>query len=72
MRIIEQEEITIDSKIRRFFKAILKVVMPLVFPILLFNSSIGKLFKTNVLGQTEGFRPNIKFKDIAGMGNAKI
>lgn len=44
----------------------------MIFPILLFNSSLGKIFKSKVLGQTDGFRPNIKFKDIAGMGNAKI
>jgi hypothetical protein len=61
-----------DSKIRRFFSAINKVILPLIFPILLFNSSLGKIFKSKVLGQTEGFRPTIKFKDIAGMGNAKI
>jgi len=30
------------------------------------------MFKSKVLGQTDGFRPNIKFKDIAGLGNSKI
>jgi len=56
----------------RFFTAVNKVILPLIFPILLFNSSLGKIFKSKVLGQTDGFRPNIKFKDIAGLGNSKI
>lgn len=71
-KIIEKEEETFDEKFKRFFTAINKVILPLLFPILLFNSSVGKVFKTKVLGQTEGFRPDIKFKDIAGLGNAKI
>lgn len=48
------------------------MVLPLIVPFLLFNSSIGKVFKTKFLGQNDSFRPTIKFKDIAGLGNAKI
>lgn len=44
-----------------------------MFPILLYNSSMGKIFKNKFLGQVnEASRPNIHFKDIAGLGNAKI
>lgn len=47
--------------------------MPLLFPILLFNSRLGMVFKTKVLGQSETVtKPNVLFKDIAGLGNAKI
>ena len=61
-----------DYEAKRFFSSVNKVILPLIFPILLFNSSIGKVFKSKVLGQNDGFRPNIKFKDIAGLGNSKI
>jgi hypothetical protein len=33
---------------------------------------MGKIFKSKILGQNDGFRPNVFFKDIAGLGNAKI
>ncbi len=52
---------------------IIKVTLPLLFPILLFNSRLGMIFKTKVLGQAETMsKPNVLFKDIAGLGNAKI
>ena len=52
---------------------IIKVTLPLLFPILLFNSRLGMIFKTKVLGQAETrSKPNVLFKDIAGLGNAKI
>ena len=72
VRIIEKDEMYPDHEFKRFFEAVNKVILPLIFPVLLFNSSIGKVFKTKVLGQMEGFRPEVKFKDIAGLGNAKI
>lgn len=72
VKIIEKEETIFDYEAKRFFSSINKVILPLIFPILLFNSSIGKVFKSKVLGQNEGYRPNIKFKDIAGLGNSKI
>jgi hypothetical protein len=46
--------------------------MPLFFPLLLMNSSYGKIFKSNFLKQNDAFRPTVKFNDIAGLGNAKI
>ena len=47
--------------------------MPMLFPILLYRSKLGNMFKTNVMGQTDALtRPNVLFKDIAGLGNAKI
>ena len=72
VKIIEQDETSFDFEVKRFFDSVSKIILPLIFPILLFNSSIGKIFKSKVLGQMDGFRPNIKFKDIAGLGNAKI
>lgn len=69
---MEREESLLDKQFIRLIKNINLLVLPLVFPLLLYNSSVGKMFKTKVLGQNEGFRPNIKFKDIAGLGNAKI
>jgi ATP-dependent Zn protease len=72
VKIIEQDQPNPTQEFIRFFNAVNKVVLPLIFPILLFNSSIGKVFKSKVLGQMEGYRPDVKFKDIAGLGNAKI
>lgn len=72
VKIIERDVVPIDEEIRRFFTSINSLVIPLFFPLLLMNSSIGKMFRSKVLGQADGFRPNIKFKDIAGLGNAKI
>ena len=52
---------------------VIKVTMPLLFPFLLFNSRLGMIFKTKILGQAETMtKPNVLFKDIAGLGNAKI
>jgi len=72
VKILEQDYIPFDKELKRFFSTVNKVILPLLFPILLFNSSLGKIFKSNVLGQAEAFRPTIKFKDVAGLGNAKI
>lgn len=72
-RIIEKEVIYIDIMIKRFFSTLNKLILPLMLPILLYNSSMGRVFQTKFLGQmTEGKRPNVLFKDIAGLGNAKI
>lgn len=43
-----------------------------MFPFLLYNSSMGKIFQSKFFGQLDGLRPNIFFNDIAGLGNAKI
>ena len=72
VQIIEKNDFVIDKEFNKFAKAVMGVLMPLVFPILLYKSSTGKLFKNMFLGQNDGFRPTIKFKDIAGLGNAKI
>lgn len=72
VKIIEQDFTPVDKEFKRFFSTVNKIVLPLLFPILLYNSSAGKIFKSKVLGQTDAFRPNIKFKDVAGLGNAKI
>lgn len=59
--------------IKRFFTTLNKLVLPLMLPILLYNSSVGRIFQNKFLGQmAEGKRPNVMFKDIAGLGNAKI
>lgn len=59
--------------IKRFFSTLNKLILPLMLPILLYNSSMGKMFQNKFLGQmTEGKRPHVLFKDIAGLGNAKI
>ena len=72
IKIMEQDFTPVDVEVKRFFSTINKIILPLLFPILLFNSSVGKIFKSKVLGQTEAFRPTIKFKDVAGLGNSKI
>lgn len=72
VKIMEKDETYLDSEFVRAIEAANRIFLPLLFPALLYNSSIGKVFKTKVLGQTEGFRPDVKFKDIAGLGNAKI
>lgn len=52
---------------------IAKLVTPLFIPIFLFRSSMAMVFKNKVLNQMENLtRPNVKFTDIAGLGNAKI
>jgi len=72
-RIIEKEVIYFDIMIKRFFSTLNKLILPLMLPILLYNSSMGRMFQNKFLGQmTEGKRPNVLFKDIAGLGNAKI
>jgi len=59
--------------IKRFFSTLNKLILPLMLPILLYNSSMGRIFQNKFLGQmAEGKRPNVLFKDIAGLGNAKI
>lgn len=58
---------------KKFFSTLNKIILPLMLPILLYNSSMGKMFQTKFLGQmTDASRPNVHFKDIAGLGNAKI
>ena len=50
-----------------------KVLLPLLLPVLIFSSSMGKVFKRQILGHSEGMaKPSTLFKDIAGLGNAKI
>lgn len=62
-----------NQKLKRYIVFGVKVLSPLLIPVLLFRSSLGKIFTSNVLKQTEGInRPNVKFTDIAGLGNAKI
>lgn len=58
---------------KRIIKTFIKLALPVIFPILLFNSRLGMIFKSKVLGQTDTLtRPTVLFKDIAGLGNAKI
>ncbi len=72
-KIIEKEVIYFDIMVKRFFTTLNKLILPLMLPILLYNSSVGKIFQTKFFGQmAEGKRPNVLFKDIAGLGNAKI
>jgi hypothetical protein len=71
-KIIEREVIAVDVFLKRHFSLFVKVIIPLMFPFLLFNSSMGKIFQNKFFGQLDGLRPNIFFNDIAGLGNAKI
>jgi len=64
--------VVIDLIIKKFFGVLVKIGLPLMIPFLLYNSSMGMIFKSKVLGQLDGARPNVFFKDIAGLGNAKI
>ena len=48
------------------------MILPIIFPVLLLRSSAGKVFQSKVIRTNEGFRPDVKFTDIAGLGNAKI
>ena len=52
VKVVEQDDSPIDNQLKRFFATFNKLVLPLLFPILLFNSSLGKVFKSKVLGQT--------------------
>lgn len=62
-----------NQKAKRYVSMVVKIISALIIPILLYRSSLGKFFTSNVLKQTEGAnRPNIGFNDIAGLGNAKI
>jgi hypothetical protein len=58
--------------IKRFFTTLNKIILPLLLPVLLYNSGMAKMFKSKFLGQLDSSRPNVLFKDIAGLGNAKI
>lgn len=58
--------------IKRFFTTLNKIILPLMLPFLLYNSGMAKVFQSKFLGQMDGVRPNVFFKDIAGLGNAKI
>jgi hypothetical protein len=59
--------------IKKFFSTLNKIILPLLLPVLLYNSSMGKIFQTKLMGTVaDGSRPNVLFKDIAGLGNAKI
>lgn len=40
-----------DEKVKRIMRTFVKLGMPLLFPVLLFNSRLGAIFKTKVLGQ---------------------
>lgn len=65
-----------DNIVDHFRSAIsigVKIFLPLLFPILLFSSKLGMVLKTRMLGQ-DGIltRPKVFFKDIAGLGGAKI
>lgn len=72
-KLIMEIEEPFDEKVKRLTRAVVKMGLPLLFPILLFNSRLGMIFKTKVLGQAETVtKPNVLFKDIAGLGNAKI
>jgi len=72
-KIVMEVDETIDEDFKRLVKTATKLVLPILFPVLLFNSRLGMVFKTKVLGQVETMsRPNVLFKDIAGLGNAKI
>ena len=66
-------EESFNQKLKRYVHVTVKVISPLIIPILLFRSSLGKFFTNNVLKQSEILnRPNVLFRDIAGLGNAKI
>lgn len=63
---------SMDQQFRNILKGFLFFLAPLIFPFLLYRSSIGKIFKSKSIGELYGQRPNIYFEDIAGLGNAKL
>ena len=61
-----------DVVLKRFFTTFNKILLPLMLPFLLYNSGLAKAFQSKFLGQLDAMRPNVRFNDIAGLGNAKI
>lgn len=50
-KIVMEVDETIDEDFKRLVKTATKLVLPILFPVLLFNSRLGMVFKTKVLGQ---------------------
>lgn len=72
-RFIIYKDDTWTDKCKNVLRVATKTLLPLLFPILLYNSKLGSIFKTSMFGKTDSLlRPNVLFSDIAGLGNAKI
>jgi hypothetical protein len=72
-KIIIEDEQYFEEKVKRFCRTLTKVALPIIFPIMLFNSRLGMVLKSKVFGQNQtSLKTNVFFKDIAGLGNCKI
>ena len=58
--------------IRKNISNFTKMALPIIIPYMLLKSSAGKVFQSKFIQSNSAFRPDVKFKDIAGLGNAKI
>lgn len=66
-------EKTWDDKLKELIRNNVNIFLPLLFPILLYRSKLGGFFKSTMMGEADVIaKPNVLFKDIAGLGNAKI
>jgi hypothetical protein len=72
-KIIMKNSESFDQEIKKVMQIMVNVCLPLVVPVLLYRSSMGKILTSRILGHSQlAARPNVKFNDIAGLGNAKI
>ena len=71
VRIYEGEGRDLSQQLTRSASTSAKLILPILIPILLMTSSAGRMFKS-VIQSNKGYRPDVLFKDIAGLGNAKI
>ena len=62
-----------DDQLKEYIRNYVHIFLPLLFPIMLYRSKLGNFFKSTMMGESDAIaKPNILFKDVAGLGNAKI
>ena len=71
VRIYEGEGRDLSQQLTKSASISAKMILPILIPVLLTTSSAGKMFRS-IIKSNEGYRPDVLFKDIAGLGNAKI
>ena len=71
VRIYEGEGRDLSQQLTKSASISAKLILPILIPILLATSSAGKMFRS-IIKNNEGYRPDVLFKDIAGLGNAKV
>ena len=72
VKIFEKEMVDPAQVIRKNLSNFTKMALPIIIPYMLLKSSAGKVFQSKFIQSNSAFRPDVKFKDIAGLGNAKI